>query len=472
MAVRSFMIMILTLAFVPCGIGQSAPAAPPASYAISFVSTAAFGASMNDAGDVAGKSYPNPGCGSSCLPPLETVVWRGGVRIVLPSVPGLTGTTAVSINAQGWVAGFAGLAGTKTHAVLWKPSGSLYTALDLGVLPGTTISYAVGIDDLGRVVGWSTTSNFPPNGSPFMWSAATGMVDLSALGFPDEVPLAISPGGAVATQFNWYRLGNPNSVVPMPLPPLGFVIGTESTAINDSGDQARFLIRTSTQNLRYLFRFHHTGTWQQIGFTGNGSLARYGVGSITISEDVTATDLGTAEIAYGPNGLAQSLTPLLSPAYQGAAITGGGPINRQGQILAQVMIGRSPRLVRLTPIAPCTIGCARVTTLQLTGQFISDPNNPGQCTPLASDHVVAKLTITDQNGAPLNGVAVTGHFLDDYWLDHQVSATTGLLGRTKFVHNGPACVGAIAFLVDRVSKVGVTFDRSTGVLTRYVIPVP
>src|SRR5262245_3103910 len=134
-------------------------------YAMDFVSTAAFGVDMNDRGDVTGTSYPDTGCGSFCLPPLDTVVWRGGDRIVLPSIPGLTGSTVTDINGQGWVVGYAGFAGTTTHAVLWKPSGAAYEAKDLGTLPGTSISTAVAIDELGRVIGWSQTSNFPPTGS-------------------------------------------------------------------------------------------------------------------------------------------------------------------------------------------------------------------------------------------------------------------------------------------------------------------
>jgi hypothetical protein len=77
-------------------------------YVVDFVSTAAFGAAMNDAGDVTGSSYPDTGCGSTCLPPLKRVVWKGGERIVLPSVPGLTGVTANDINNLAWVCGFGG----------------------------------------------------------------------------------------------------------------------------------------------------------------------------------------------------------------------------------------------------------------------------------------------------------------------------------------------------------------------------
>jgi uncharacterized membrane protein len=108
---------------------------------------------MNDAGTVIGTSYPDPGCGPWCLPTLETVVWQGTTRTVLPTVPGLTGITVSSINAQGWIAGLAGFPYTTNHAVVWKPDGGTYQAIDLGTLPGTTTSYAVGIDNLGRVIG-------------------------------------------------------------------------------------------------------------------------------------------------------------------------------------------------------------------------------------------------------------------------------------------------------------------------------
>ena len=111
---------------------------------------------MNDSGDVIGTSSPDIGCGSSCLPPLETVVWKDGARIVLPDVPGCADITLTDINNQGWIAGFAGFVSTTTHAVVWKPVGNSYIALDLGNLPGKTISTATGIDDLGRVIGWST----------------------------------------------------------------------------------------------------------------------------------------------------------------------------------------------------------------------------------------------------------------------------------------------------------------------------
>ena len=472
--VGTFLGAIFALASVPLAGAESTTSAvpppnvavaPAAAYVVDFVSTAADGIDMNDKGDVVGTSRLDTGCGSTCLPPLDTVVWKGGVRIVLPAVPGLTPISVTGINANGWVAGYAGFPGTTTHAVVWKPNGNLYNAIDLGNLPGKTISTAVGIDDLNRVVGWSTTQNFPPSGAPFMWTEAGGMVDLSTQGFPDETPISISPGGTVATVGFWYRLGDPASVRSMPPAPQGYRIGADPSAINDAGDQARFLIKPP-QNLVYLFRFHHEGTWQQISTTPTGRLSPYGVGSITDANDITATVAGAGVIAYGPDGLAQSLASLVSPAYAGSVLTSAGPMNSSGQILSQMMIGRSRRLVRLVPSAPCTTNCIRVTNIQMVGK------GPAYCNQ-GSNQVKATLTVTDEAGVPLPSVRITGHFFDDYWLDHVVSARTNASGQITFTHKGPACVGAIAFLVTNATiKPGRTFDRTTGILTNYVIPLP
>lgn len=445
----------------------------PPIYVADFVSTAANGVAMNDAGDVTGTSYPDPGCGSFCLPPLETVVWRGGRRIVLPTVPEFSGILVRDINNDGWVAGLAGTPGSIAHAVVWKPVGDSYQAIDLGTLPGTTISEAVGIDNQGRVVGWAMNPDTAQKAAPFLWTEAAGMVDLTDLGFPNEKPLAISPGGAVATQFTWYRLEDPSSVVNMPAPPEGFVIGGEPTAINDAGDQARFLISTGAQRLRYLFRFHHEGTWQQLSTLPASPDVTRAVGSISEARDVTATiSTNTGLVAYGPDGLAQRLDDFLSPAYPESAVTFGGTMNTAGQILAQVMIGRSPRLMRLTPAVPCTSGCLKVSTLEIRARFVQDRRAPGQCAPDGNAFNVAtvRLTVTSDLGTPLSGVRVSGRFLDDYWTNAPVSGTTNGRGIVTFRHTGPCGVGAIAFLVDNAERDGQALDRTQGILTGYAIP--
>lgn len=179
---------------------------------------------------------------------------------------------------------------------------------------------------------------------------------------------------------------------------------------------------------------------------------------------------GVGLIAYGSDELAQPLAGKLSPAYGGNDVTTGGPINSSGEILAQVMIGRAQRLVRLVPANACTTGCIRVASIQMVGKMIGWP--PGQCTPRAFDLVTATLTMTGELGEALSGATVTCRFLDDYYLDEPVTGTTNNRGTVRFVHKGPACVGAIAILVDDVTKTGRVLDFTNGTLTNYVIPVP
>ena len=308
--------IVLAVAVIPESHGQNEldnPDAIASAYVVDLVATAAFGSAINDAGDVVGTSYPDPGCGSSCLPPLETVAWKNGVRIVLPSVPGLSGATVNDINNQGWICGFGGPFGFG-HAAAWKPNGNGYTAIDMGLLPGTTSSNAIGLDDTNRAVGYATASSGFE--TPFVWTEAGGIANLVTQGFPNERPLGISPGGTVATVAHWYHLGDPGSLMTLPTAPSGFLLENSTVAINDAGDQARFLVTTGTENLDYPFRFHHEGTYQQISFIPTGHLSSAGVGSINDVQDVTATVQGAAMIAAGPNGLLQSLAALVSPAYR------------------------------------------------------------------------------------------------------------------------------------------------------------
>src|SRR6185436_6042927 len=88
----------------------TAAAVEPPMYAVDFVSTVATGRGMNDQGTVAGVRFKlPPGCTpSTCAGLPEAVVWSGDTVTPLPLLPGFSTVTAVSINASGWVAGYAG----------------------------------------------------------------------------------------------------------------------------------------------------------------------------------------------------------------------------------------------------------------------------------------------------------------------------------------------------------------------------
>lgn len=453
-----------------------APSQVAAMYALDFVGTAATGYAMNDAGDVVGKSYTDPGCGPFCLPPEEIVVWRGGNRVVLPLVPGFSISYQYPfyINNHGLIGGQVGIIGSMTHAAVWTPNTTGYTAQDLGVFPGTSSADVLGLDDQGRMVGWSTQGGAIPTLTvPFMWSQATGMVDLKALGYPNERPAAMSPGGKVVTWSHWYQLGNPASVLPLPATPGGFVgAGSNGSAINDAGDQAHFLVSINTENLVYPFRLTNGGSWQMLSTFGTGHMSRYGMGSINAAQDVTITVGSTGMVAAGPAGLAQALAPLLSPAYAGVTVGGAGPMNASGQILTQAMIGRSQRLTKMTPVTACGANCLVSSSLAMTGQFVQDPKFPGSCFQGGTMYNLssATVTITSETGAPLANVLVSGRFLDDYWTNNAVTGTTNAAGVVSWSYKGPCGVGAIAFLVEKAVLGSRSFDRTRGTLASYVIP--
>ena len=81
-----------------------------------------------------------------------------------------------------------------------------------------------------------------------------------------------------------------------------------------------------------------------------------------------------------------------------------------------------------------------------------------------------KVAVTSENGVRLGGVRLHGRFLDQYWTDRAVSATTNAQGVASFSSTGPACVGTVSFLVDNATKTGRSLDRTMGVLVADVIP--
>jgi hypothetical protein len=455
-----WLVLVLIVGLASFGAGSSAQDLP-SMYAIDFLGTASRGEDMNDQGEVVGVRSIDIGCGSRCLAPTEEVVWSGEEAIPLPYLPAWDAIFVEGISASGWVVGTA-YDGPIARAAVWKKVAGGYQAIELGTLPGMESSRGIDIDVNNRALGYSS-SIFPPAGAPFTWTEAGGLTDLTTLGFPSYEPRTMSPGGTVAYVYGWYELDVPGVVHQNAPAPPGFRTPSWYAAINDAGDQIRLLGPTSGQNLHYLFRYYNHGDWQQLWPIGGHDGSPFGVGSITSNLDVTATISSTGLLAPGPGGVAEDLTQRLSPAYGDAYVTEGGPINESGDILGQVTIGRSPRLVRLVAAAECTTGCIRVSALELTAK------NPRRCNS-GSLRAQVSLQITDEAGSPLRGVQVAGRFLDNYWLDGVRQGTTDRKGKVRFSHNGPPCVGAVSFLVTNASAAGRTFDRTLGTLQGWVIP--
>ncbi|HEY6291286.1 MAG TPA: hypothetical protein VI455_06945 [Terriglobia bacterium] len=144
---------------------------------------------------------------------------------------------AQAINALGLVVGYSTYDELENeHAVLWG-GGNL---LDLGALPGGTLSEATGINDAGEVTGFSNSGDSEPHA--FLWSRAHGMQDLGTLpgGYYSQ-GLAINVKGEVAgysndARGNWFGFVWSKSKGMVPLAsPAGAAADESANAINDLG---------------------------------------------------------------------------------------------------------------------------------------------------------------------------------------------------------------------------------------------
>lgn len=96
---------------------------------------------------------------------IHAVVWQNGQAFSLGNIGGHGWNTPVSINSEGEVVGFADVRGDivngqltpNFHAFLWTRARGM---IDLGTLPGDSISEATGINDAGQIVGTSYGAGF------------------------------------------------------------------------------------------------------------------------------------------------------------------------------------------------------------------------------------------------------------------------------------------------------------------------
>jgi len=102
------------------------------------------------------------------------MLWVHGKPIVLGTLRG-ENSQAFDINNRGQIVGFsANSDGSEVRSFLWF-GGKMR---DLGTLPGDIASYAVGINDLGDVVGGSYDADF--NVRAYLWRD-NRMMDLNTL---------------------------------------------------------------------------------------------------------------------------------------------------------------------------------------------------------------------------------------------------------------------------------------------------
>lgn len=463
----AFLLAALVLGLPGLAISQESVAD---TYVMDFLAPASTLVDMNPRGLVIGEKTLDEGCDPFCTTWTDEVgVWGLNGRFrALPMQPAWSWAILEGISADGWIAGTAYSSGD-IRGVVWKPNGSGYDVLEIANLVDCNFSTATGIDDSNRVVGFCNRQS-PAVHKAFVWTESGGPVALAESGFPSSTPLAISPGGTVAYLYGWYQLDVPGVVHENTSPPDGFRGPGAYVTINDAGDQLRLIGPTSGQNINYPFRYNNTGEWQQLWPFGGIDASPFGVGSITDNLDITLTIGASGLVAPGIAEPADSLTDRLAPSYGDATVYEAGPISEDGDIVARVTIGRAPRLVRLVEAEPCVHNCIRVSNLRLKARFVDDPDDPGRCVGNARTEASAHVRVTDENGTPLQGVGVTGHFLTVYRLDDVRTRTTNANGDIRFKYSGAPCTGAMTFVVSRAAKLGYTFDRTEGKLQDWMLP--
>lgn len=460
------------------GVAASCGPALAQTYAVDFIATASNAVVMDPTGQViVGRTTLAPAC-DTCQPTFNVpAIWQNGRRQLLSVPTGASYLSFAGANANGWIAGTAmRLDATGGAGYVWvpRPDGTGHDPVALGALPGYADALPAGIDDQNRVFGLARTWFVAED--PFLWTAGGGLASLTAMGYPADAPVAVSRNGVIATRTLTYTFGDPASVSPVAPPPAGFHPNTSTLtgAVNDAGMRASFLSSTSgsSQGYRFLARYSDAAGWQVLAGPVASSVP-FGVGGIDPAGTITANLIGTGYVSYGPAGPAETLLPHLSAAYPEAWVGGPGMIADDGSIVAGVGIGRSARLVKMVPVVPCAgPGCLKVASIVMSGRMVSEPGQPGQCTPGAYNDVAARITVLDASGAPVPGAIVNARFLDDYYLDTPLRLRTNRKGQALARHRGAACVGAVALLVEGVTKTGLALDRTAGQLSSYIIPQP
>ena len=178
------------------GLTLAVPAVPAAAdYVITDLGTVAGTVShpfaINNAGQVVGRSYASTGASRAFL-------WQGDTMVdlnsLIPANSGWVLEVATAINQSGHIVGLGTLVGSQ-RAFLWRDG----QVTDLGTLGGT-FSQALGINDVGQVVGCSAIANSAARHA-FLWQNGT-MTDLNSLiptdsGWALECAAAINDAGQI-----------------------------------------------------------------------------------------------------------------------------------------------------------------------------------------------------------------------------------------------------------------------------------
>lgn len=316
----------------------------------------AFAQDLTDSG-VALVVYEASGGGT------RTYVWQNGTPTDLGVFQGMARNEGNSINESGAVAGYS-WAATGFPTASWRWENGVFT--NLGSIGG--YSNSGGINDAGQITGWASTTTAGTGGSTVVF--LHDGVSMKSMGLTPSAHYAdasaINAKGRVVGSFVSQRrvsltgahIGDMAGGL-HELPTLGG-LGSNAVAINDVGK----VVGTSETGAigpdnRYL---SHGFVWADgvmkdlgtlPGRTQSFAVGINNAGDITggsYSDSFSLTERWAVLWPSGGGGPIDLNTRI--PAGLGIRLTGAGPINASGQILASGVVGTETqwRAYLLTPV--------------------------------------------------------------------------------------------------------------------------
>jgi probable HAF family extracellular repeat protein len=382
--------------------------------------------------------------------------------VALPGLPNRPRTLARDINDLGDIVGTASAGGTDPgHAVLWR-SGVIE---DLGTLGAGSFSEAWGINNVGHIVGSSST-----NGGGgltgvhgFLYTEAQGLTDLT----PESdqgVATDINDAGQVTGYktalggyhaFRWQE----GSFVDLGVLP-GFA-HSFGWAIN-AGGQVAGNSTSASGNSERLVRYTDGAALQNLGGVGEHNVAR----GINAAGHVVGTrgNSQSRALLYTDAAGLQELNALIDPSL-GWVLLAANDINDAGQIVGYAFNNFTERThaVRLlpatTPPPVCTFHCLRSTRIVLRAT-----KSPG------SYFLKGSVTVNDENEAPMAQAMVVGTWTRPDGTEENQYVWTDPRGVAVFTLKGGP--GYYTLTVVNIVLSQYTFDPVHSVLSKLIAVAP
>ena len=201
-----------------------------------------FASAINNRGDIVGAGFRSPG-------DLRALRWVAGIPLELGGLAdGRVAVQAFGVSDKGDIVGYLSPGGNVSfaHAFIYK--GGKFT--DLGVLPGTTLSFANAVNERGQVVGQSLNTLVPDTGRAFLWEGGA-LLDLGAAAPShtrsearaiNKKGVIVGTSGVSTLSVAWLWSDGVttdlNSLIDSRDPNRAFVTLTRANGINDKGEIA------------------------------------------------------------------------------------------------------------------------------------------------------------------------------------------------------------------------------------------